>query len=398
MEEQNIIFEVVPSKQNRRWNEIVHSFPHWDIYYLNEYAHSFEIHGDGEAFLIYFQYRGSVVEDESAWEGMNCAADHKASAKEINSVSENHDMRKWSSCRLCYVVMKKDISADEKFAGILSKDVWYDLETPYGYGGFLLQGIFAEQAREIFECKMTAYAKEHRIVSQFVRFYPVYHNDVPYAQMTDSKVRYLRDTIYMDTTNKENIMANMDSKNRNMVRKAVKNNVTICHDKGEHLDEFIRIYEATMAHDHAARYYYFEREYYEYLIEHMKDHTEFFYSVCEGKYIGAAIFFYNQEYMHYHLSGMDAEYRFTAATNLLLYEAAVWACEKGIRLLHLGGGMEAEDSLFGFKKQFNRQGRLPFHVGRTVYDQDAYEELMRLRKEADEAFDMGNNFMIQYRR
>lgn len=398
MEEQNVIFEVVPSKQNSRWNEIVHSFPHWDIYYLNEYAHSFEIHGDGEAFLIYFQYTDNVSEDESAWKGMKCVSDNKVTVKEINSVLENYGMRKWGGCRLCYVVMKKDISADEKFSGILSEDVWYDLETPYGYGGLLLQGTFAERVREAFERKLTAYVKEHRIVSQFVRLHPVYRNDVLYAQMTGSKVCYLRDTIYMDTTNKEKIMANMDSKNRNMVRKAVKNNVTICHDKGEHLDEFIRIYEATMTHDHAACYYYFEREYYEYLIEHMKDHMEFFYSIYEGKYIGAAIFFYNQEYMHYHLSGMDVRYRFTAATNLLLYEAAVWACDKGIRVLHLGGGMEAEDSLFGFKKQFNKQGRLPFHVGRTIFDQDAYGELVRLRKEADEAFDMDNNFMIQYRK
>lgn len=359
MGELSVTFEVIPSKQNSRWNEIVHSFAHWDIYYLNEYACSFEIHGDGEAFLIYFQR---------------------------------------DDCRLCYVVMKKDISADAKFAGVLSGDVWYDLETPYGYGGFLLQGDFTVQTREAFECKMADFAREHRIVSQFVRFYPVYRNDVPYAQMVDSKVRYLRDTIYMDTANREDIMVNMDSKNRNMVRKAIKNGVMICHDKGEHLDEFIRIYEATMAHDHAAPYYYFEREYYEYLIEHMKNHMEFFYSVYEGKYIGAAIFFYNQEYMHYHLSGMYAEYRSTAATNLLLYEAAVWACEKGIRLLHLGGGMEAEDSLFGFKKQFNKKGRLPFYVGRTIFNEDAYEELLHLRKAADDSFDMENGLMIQYRR
>ncbi len=372
MREQKVTFEVISSKQNSRWNDIVHSFLHWDIYYLNEYARSFEIHGDGEAFLIYFQY--------------------------ISDTSDDEAVLKKDECRLCYVVMKKDIGADEKFSGILSRDVWYDLETPYGYGGFLMQGTFTEQAQEAFESKMAVWAKEHRIVSQFVRFYPVYRNDVPYAQMADSIVRYLRDTIYIDTTDKENIMVNMDSKNRNMVRKAVKSGVTICHDKGEHLDEFIRIYEATMAHDHAAPYYYFEREYYEYLIEHMKDHTEFFYSIYEGKYIGAAIFFYNQDYMHYHLSGMYTEYRSTAATNLLLYEASVWACERGIRLLHLGGGMDAEDSLFGFKKQFNKQGRLPFHVGRTVFNKEAYEELVQLRKEADEAFDINNNFMIQYRK
>ncbi len=372
MAESNVIFEVVSSQQNSRWNEIVRSFAHWDIYYLNEYAHSFEIHGDGEALLIYF-----------VW------ADRAADADDIQEQKE---------CRLCYAVMKKDIGRDERFASALQRDVWYDLETPYGYGGFLLQGTFTDEARESFEREMYAFAKREKIVSQFVRFYPVYRNDIPYAGLTDSKTRYLRDTIYIDTTDKENIMVNMDSKNRNMVRKAVKNGVSICHDKGEHLDEFIQIYEATMAHDHAAAYYYFEREYYEYLIEHMGEHVEFFYSVYEGKYIGAAMFFYNGEYMHYHLSGMYAQYRSTAATNLLLYEAALWAHEQGIRLIHLGGGMEAEDSLFGFKKQFNKKGRLPFYVGRTIFDEQSYRELLRLRKEKDNSFDTENGFMIQYRR
>ena len=43
--------------------------------------------------------------------------------------------------------------------------------------------------------------------------------------MTDT--RYLRDTIYMDTASPELILANMDSKNRNMVRKAQRSGVTV---------------------------------------------------------------------------------------------------------------------------------------------------------------------------
>lgn len=366
MIEENNIFEVIPSEEKEKWNERICSFPHWDIYYLNEYARSFEIHGDGKAFLIYYEQ----TENNFGKEG----------------------------CRLCIVVMKKDIGEDKKFAGILPKGVWYDWETPYGYGGFLVQGEFGEDAKKSFADKVEEYAKQNKIVSLFARFHPVYRNDILHDGLRNSQIRYLKDTIYMDTTKEENIMVHMDSKNRNMVRKAIKNGVTICHDKGEHLDEFIEIYETTMDHDHATDYYYFKREYYEYLIESMKENVEFFYSVYENKIIGAAIFFYNKEYMHYHLSGMYTEYRFLAATNLLLYEAAKWACEKGIRLLHLGGGVEADDSLFGFKKQFNKEGRLPFYVGRTIYNAKAYQELLRLRKQADSSFDIGNGFMIQYRR
>lgn len=361
------IWEVISSKETEHWNETVKSFPHWDIYYLNEYACSLEVHGDGHAYLVYFQHKEETGSGEK-------------------------------QCRICFVVMQKDIHEDTRFKNILDKDVWYDWETPYGYGGFLIEGEFAGSAVEVFEKYLGTYVREHHIVSQFVRFYPVYHNEIPYQKLSGSEVRYLKDTVYIDTERKDGIMDRMDSKNRNMVRKARKNGVTVFHDKGEHLDEFIAVYEATMDHNAASGYYYFEHAYYQYLVENMSGHTEFFYSVYEGRIIGASIFFYNEEYMHYHLSGLYKQYRHLAATNLLLYEAALWASEKGIKLLHLGGGIEADDSLFGFKKQFNKDGRLPFYIGRLIFDKEAYRELLCLRKKDDENFDINNGFMIQYRR
>ena len=39
--------EIITIEDKDKWNEIVKSFPHWDVYYLNEYAKSFGIHGDG---------------------------------------------------------------------------------------------------------------------------------------------------------------------------------------------------------------------------------------------------------------------------------------------------------------------------------------------------------------
>ncbi len=365
-----ISMEVISTSDADKWNRVVKGFPHWDIYYLCEYACSLEIHGDGEGYLIHFSYN-----DVS----MSC-----------------NDEQKW--CELCYVVMKRDISEDTRFSKTLPRGEWFDLETPYGYGGFLLQGTFSEHVRQAFENEMINYARENKIVSQFVRFYPVYRNDIPYSKLTHSRVKYLKDTIYIDTTNEDGIMQQMDSKNRNMVRKAMKSGITIFHDKGKHLDEFIRIYEDTMDNNEASSYYYFERPYYEYLMTNMRENIEFFYSVYKNKIIGAAIFFYNEEFMHYHLSGMYMEYRPMAATNLLLYEAARWANKNGIRLLHLGGGIEAEDSLFGFKKQFNKNGRLPFYVGRTIFDEATYQNLLAVRKQADSDFDENNEFMIQYRR
>ena len=54
-------------------------------------------------------------------------------------------------------------------------------------------------------------------------------------------------------------------------------------------------------------------------------------------------------------------------------------------------------SLFGFKKQFNKNGRLPFVVGKTIFDIEKYNELLNYRTQMDSEFDRNNDFMIQYR-
>ena len=70
----------------------------------------------------------------------------------------------------------------------------------------------------------------------------------------------------------------------------------------------------------------------------------------------------------------------------MLYEAAVWACENGIALMHLGGGLSENDNLFGFKKQFNKNGRIPFYIGRTIFIKPAYDYLLQIRKQLEPEF------------
>ena len=62
------------------------------------------------------------------------------------------------------------------------------------------------------------------------------------------------------------------------------------------------------------------------------------------------------------------------------------------------GGVSADDSLFKFKKKFNKYGRLSFVVGRTIFDKDSYDYLLDIRERLDDTFDRDNSFMIQYRR
>ncbi len=293
----------------------------------------------------------------------------------------------------CYVAMKRDISEDSRFF-MLSPRSCFDLETPYGYGGPLSDGAVPEESQKRFASELKEYCVAESIVEQFVRFHPLLgnHETAPLA----FELRYMHDTIYIDTSSTDVIMANMDSKNRNMVRKAAKNGVTIERKPIEAYEEFLRMYEETMMKDQASQYYFFEKDYFEEQSS-LRDNACIFYAMREEIPIAGAIFYFTDRFLHYHLAGTHTEYRKYAPSNLMLYEAACWASEKGIDMFHLGGGMAPDDSLFGFKKQFNKKGRLPFWVGRTIFDPVTYDRLLDLRKQTDPGFDRNNSRMTQYR-
>ena len=349
--------EIIQLQDREKWNQTVKSFSEWDIYYLNEYAASLQIHGDGTPLLVYHQ------------EGKG---------------------------RLCYVMMQRDIADIPQLSCLVEPGQYLDWTTPYGYGGPLVEGEVSENWIQGFQRELFQWCTEHGVVCQFFRFHPLLQNQKPLEGI--SNVVYLKKTVYIDTTDPEIIMQNMTPNNRNMVRKAKKNGIKIVTDRGERIEEFRKIYEATMKENEAEQYYYFEKEYFDYLIREFGEHTIFFYAFYEEIPVSASIFFYNNNYMHYHLSGTDPRYRKLAAANLLLSEAANWAAEHGIKKLHLGGGLGQDDSLLAFKKHFNRNGLIDFYIGSNIFDQMVFGKLVELRKKHDEKFDVSQSFLIQYRR
>ena len=291
--------------------------------------------------------------------------------------------------------MQNDIADVIQFKGVIPKGKYFDWETPYGYGGPLADAVISEKTQAAFKKEITEYCFSRGIVSQFVRFHPLLKN---YDVMPDViETRYLRDTIFIDTSDSEFIMLNMDSKSRNMVRKAQKNEVSIIKKDITEFEDFIPMYVETMKKNGAEEYYTFQRSYFESLIT-MKDNAFILYAIYKDIPISGSIIYYNDRYMHYHLSGSYTEYRKYSPSNLLLYKAACFASEMGIKQFHLGGGMFSDDSLFRFKKQFNKNGRASFVVGRTIFNMDIYKELLNIRRKADLEFDINNGFMIQYRR
>lgn len=344
--------ETVLFEDKKRWDEIVCSFANYDVYYLNGYFNAFEGNGDGKPFLLHFT-------------GENTRA--------IN------------------IVMKRDIADCPHFSSIIPKNNLYDFSTVYGYGGFLIEGNETELVNKIY----SEYCRQNNIISEFVRFHPLLENRNGLNHLYD--IVPLGNTVYIDTTSRDLIWQNISSKNRNMIRKAEKNGVKISIGYSEELvEEFMKIYQETMDRDNADEYYYFSREFYNDIFNNLRDNATFIYAEYEEEIISIAIFLYANNRMHYHLSASKSEYKHLAPSNLMIYEAALWACDNGILTLHLGGGLGSkEDSLYKFKKSFNRNQDARFFIGKKIFDENAYSLLVDLRNKTKPI--ENTNFFPEYR-
>ncbi len=347
------MIKVINLDKGKEWDEIVRSFAKYDVYYLSGYVKAFQLNGDGEPLLLYFEGDGT---------------------------------------RAINVVMKRDIGKYEKLLPFVGENTYFDFTTPYGYGGFLIEGEDVAQ----LNAEYIDYCKCNQIVSEIVRFHPLLKNQACAEKIYDEVC--LGKTIAIDTTSPEKIWANFSSKNRNMVRKAQKSGLQVYWTRdGDIIGTFMDLYNATMDKDQAADYYYFDRTFYESILNDLKYNALWFYTKLKQKIVAISIFLFANGKMHYHLSASNNEYRSMAPTNLLLYEAALWACENGYKTLHLGGGLGAAlDNLYSFKKAFNRGSDCDFYLGKKIFCKEVYEDFVNYRRK-EVSFDKESSFFPLYR-
>ena len=341
---------------SEKWNEIVKSFNNYDVYYLAEYTKAFQIHGDGEPLLFY--YEGSGI-------------------KAVN------------------VVMKRDIAFDKKFENEIPSNTHFDITTPYGYGGFLIEGELTKDSLKLLNEEYSSICKKEGIISEFVRLHPVLKNSEKLGEIYD--ISELGKTITIELVSQNQIWSNLIAKNRNVIRKAKKSGVEVFWGRNpELMEKFIELYNETMDKDNAKDYYYFKKIFYTSVLEDLKYNSMIFYALYEEKIISMSMMLFSNDQMHYHLSASDKHFQHLAPTNLLLFEAACWGVENGYKTLHLGGGLGSqEDSLYKFKKAFNKESETNFSVGRKIFSKEKYNNLVNINKKINSQED--KKYFPEYR-
>ena len=204
-----MILTVYTLEQVEQWDAIVRSFNEYDSYWLSGYVKAFHIHGDGEPLLFHY--------DDGKTRGIN-------------------------------VVMKRDIANDERFKNKIEENKYFDFATPYGYGGWIIEG---NEVSELFKA-YSAWLERNGIISEFVRFHPMLHNNEKCSDFYE--VVQLGEVVHMDLNSPDEIWNNIISKNRNMIRKAIKNDIKIYNGRFPEIYEKFRIiYNSTMDKDDAEK-------------------------------------------------------------------------------------------------------------------------------------------------
>lgn len=333
------MFKVITHDLKEEWNSIINNSKNTDIYYSWNYLNLFKIHGDGEPILFYFS---------------------KDSHEIIN------------------VALKRDISLDINF-NHLPSNKYFDLISPYGYGGTLISTNNQKIIDEYFSL-YESYCKNENIITEFVRFHPLI---IDYKVLKNYyEIIGLGKTVSMDLYNEEQIWSNLQTKLRGKIRQTQRNGIDVFFSNDKKLvNQFKNIYESTMEKNEATSYYFFNDEFYESLVKDFKNNFFFAYAIYEEKIISMSIILLGNRILHYHLSGTLKDYYHLAPNNVILLETALWGSINGYESFHLGGGLgSGEDNLLKFKQKFNKNNDLQFHIGKKIFNDNVYFKLISERE------------------
>lgn len=272
----------------------------------------------------------------------------------------------------------------------ISSQTFFDIVTPYGYGGPLIENCQESSRQELaaaFHEAFHEYCREQNIVSEFIRFQPVIDNAPDFIGCYE--VIYIRNTVGTNLKEYEDPVQKEFSKStRKNIRKAIEAGVEFrVTESPKDVKEFQDIYYATMRRNKADTYYYFDDDYFRKLIKYFGENMLLVEAFYEGQVIGAGLNFVYDRIIHTHLSGTLEEFHHLSPAYILQYALAVWGKENGIDLIHDGGGRtnSLDDNLYLFKKQFGKNTGFKFHIGRKIWNQEIYDELCKAAEEEPEA-------------
>lgn len=272
---------------------------------------------------------------------------------------------------------------------------YYDITTPYGYGGPVIQNYTdKEKLIEGYISEFKKYTQKNKIISEFIRFHPILQNGLDFKEIYESI--YDRKTVGTNLKFEDVIGAEFSKHKRKDIKRILKK-PEIKYEVIEtptSLDEFLEIYYNTMYRDQADQYYFFDKSYFDKLLDSFRENIITCKVFYDNIIIGMGIYFKYGKFLHAHLSGSLTDYLNYSPAYILKYAMALYGHEKGYEIIHYGGGSSAdpENSLYKFKKDFGKNTQFDFYIAKKIWNKSVYNELCKKLN-----IDKNSNFFPAYR-
>lgn len=270
---------------------------------------------------------------------------------------------------------------DDLVDGDLTAQETFDVVSPYGYPGFLLNQAAANTPEflglAIEELVQTW--QERQICSAFLRLHPLLNQNIP--QNANHDFQITGETIAVNLNlNVEEIWHQTRPEHRNKINRCKRAGFTAkIVPVRQYIHEFNDIYEETMNRVNAAKFYYFGNQYLANFAELLEKKLHLCLVKLNGETACAGLFTECCGIVQYHLGGTKTSFLKQAPSKLMFDYVRFWAKEQGNQFLHLGGGVgSAKDSLYHFKAGFSQQKYL-FSTLRLIINREKYNDLVELR-------------------
>lgn len=321
--------ELIQLGSNDNWNRYIERFSNLDVFYSQEYVSLFADVQKGTPEAVYYENENGKV---------------------------------------FYPYIKRKIDI---------KEGYFDIITPYGYGGPILEGEkivikkFYEQFKE--------YCFNSNIITETVGLHPLLKND---EYINDIMVvDFIRKTTAVNLTLPlEEIRKNYSSNNKRNIRKAKKEGVKVFVSNNlDDIQTFIDLYYETMDRTNASSFYYFPQSFFQkQMNETHLSKPYLLFAKNNEQIIGGVLVIIGREFAHYHLGASKTEYLSLRPNNLLFDAMIEFSKSFGIKALHLGGGYEDNDSLYKFKTSFTNSSTFNYSLGKNIINHKVYEELTHI--------------------
>ncbi len=319
-----------------KWLELINSkdFADLDIYYLPDYINLYT-NKFNDGLIFYY------TEDEKKW---------------------------------FIPFLKKKIKINNKVF-----NEYYDLETPYGYGGPVSNSKdkkFLTKATNSF----LMWCKSEKVTNLIIKFHPILKNEVFFM---DKDFILDRETLEIDLSNKtssyEKLFHSMVKRNLN---RSTREKVIIKTENSQNIISKIKeIYIQKMKSLKAQEFYFFDDDYFYKLMNIVMKNGWCITAYADTDLLGFAIFLNYNKKSTYHLSATRVTRKYPGVTNSLINKAFELAKLENFDSINLGGGRtnSKDDGLFKFKLRMSNK-KNDFFIYKKVLNEKAYETILNYWK------------------